>query len=282
MDELQQKKCKLLSELKTIASIQPGQTLSVTSMVITDHNTWSSWAYRKYYKEDMSRTIMFIVNTIRDGISYCECYADREIYSVLPESFKGLLNLKDTYKGLYYTHSDIDRYIDEFKKRYDKINLEAVEIELTEEEKKSFDSSNIPELVEIPDRAVPDEKFSGDINISDPEISVRGDHGSDLNYNEYGPFVQYKDEKKVVPNEEEVEKIKIEQNAQKCFLVNDLTGMELDNDNDYDQCPDQIEIKLENINNVIDIINRRNMVGYGMYPPRVRFAYMMKQIMENN
>ncbi len=105
------KKITIISNLKILASLTPGQTLSTSSMTIIDHNAWSSSLWRSYARENRKDTITFIKGIFIEAVSILKLYPCKELFDNFEPAFKGFLNLKETYKADYYTIAEIDRII---------------------------------------------------------------------------------------------------------------------------------------------------------------------------
>ena len=92
-----------------LATLQPGQTLSSTSMTIIDHNTWSTSLWRTYSGESRKATIGFIKTIFIEALHLCE--SEPELISEIEAALQGFNNLKETYAGDYPTIGEIETII---------------------------------------------------------------------------------------------------------------------------------------------------------------------------
>lgn len=109
------KQLKIISDLELISSIQPGQTLSISSMTVLNHKSWGSSLLRRYNGEDRKSTIGFIEGVLIESVSFCELSLDPAMFLGIESALKGFLSLKETYKRDYYTIGEIDRIVDNIK-----------------------------------------------------------------------------------------------------------------------------------------------------------------------
>ena len=151
---------KIVSDLKILATITPGKTLSTSTMTIIDHKAWSSSFWRTYSGENRKMTIFSIKKIFLQALSIIESYESCELLEHIKLALIGVSNLKETYKNDYYTISDIDHMLNEIEEEVvkceRKIGDSVIEIlisKLDEDEKKNLINDNTPDLkkmVEIP------------------------------------------------------------------------------------------------------------------------------------
>jgi hypothetical protein len=115
----QDRKQRIISDLKIIGSLQPNQTLSSSTMSIIDHGTWSSSLWRKYAGESRKDTINFIRNIFLDAIAIFEIDESHELILAIDEGVRGFTNLEETYRGDYLTIAEIHKIISDVR---DKMN----------------------------------------------------------------------------------------------------------------------------------------------------------------
>lgn len=101
-------KNEIISNLKIIASLQPGKTLSTTTMTIINHDSWLTPLWRGLMREDKDETITFIKNYLFKVLDKYHVDKDKDILDTLYEALDGFANLKSTYAG----YSDVTNRID--------------------------------------------------------------------------------------------------------------------------------------------------------------------------
>src|SRR3990167_4375424 len=87
-------KDELISKLKVIASIQPGQTFSTANKIPIVHNSWYTSFYRFYYQENGTETVNYIKKVFEDSEKMLH---DKHVVDALRDCVSGLENLKQTY-----------------------------------------------------------------------------------------------------------------------------------------------------------------------------------------
>lgn len=110
-------KPKIIGDLVILASITPGKTFSPSSMSIIDHNSWSTTFYRRYNGENRKNSIAHIRGIFIEALNIYSLDPCNDIIDNINEALKGILNLKETYKGDYYTIAEIDRIVNETKEK---------------------------------------------------------------------------------------------------------------------------------------------------------------------
>ena len=114
---------RIISDLSVLASLRGGQTLSTSTMKVLTHKNWSSAAWRTYSGENRKDTINFIKGILNEALDICDLSSSHDLEKVdiivanIESSLKGFSMLKTTYSGDYYIISDIDRIINDTKRR---------------------------------------------------------------------------------------------------------------------------------------------------------------------
>lgn len=109
---------RITNDLNVISSLIPGSTLSTSTMTIVDHNAWSGSFWRTYARENRTETIIHIKRIFSEAVSILKInFQDREmdyykdIIVSVETAITGVISLKDTYKGDYYTISEIESIV---------------------------------------------------------------------------------------------------------------------------------------------------------------------------
>lgn len=103
----------ILTKLKSIALIKEEDTYSTVSEEPIPHNSWSSFLYRRYNRENPVKTIQYIKEVLYSALNLINKYKDNEneIRLLLINALNGLSNLKITYKNYSNTITDIDNIL---------------------------------------------------------------------------------------------------------------------------------------------------------------------------
>lgn len=122
----QDRKQRILSDLKIVSSLQSGQTLSASTMTVIAHGSWSSSMWRKYAGESRKDTISSIKNIFMEAILILETNPSQDLIFAIDEGLKGFNNLKETYQGDYLTIVEINRIISEVRNKMNSIGTKLV------------------------------------------------------------------------------------------------------------------------------------------------------------
>lgn len=88
-------KTKVLNDLKVVASICAGDTVSTTRMIVLNHNSWMSSIWRKYSGENRKNTVQFVRMIFLESVSILD--ENTDIIPKINDAILGFLNLKITY-----------------------------------------------------------------------------------------------------------------------------------------------------------------------------------------
>ncbi len=102
---------KIISDLSVIAKLEPGKTLSSSTMTVIDHNAWSTSIWRLSTGENRKNTITTINHILLDAISIYQITPDQNLLHHIMLALRGFETLKETYTGDYYTIGDITQII---------------------------------------------------------------------------------------------------------------------------------------------------------------------------
>lgn len=112
----QDKITQVITNLKVLSSITPGKTLSTSTMTLVDHASWSGAIWRTYSGENREETIATIKRILQEALSILKLLPDsmsrNDLLISLNTALMGVLSLKDTYKGNYYTVGEINDIVD--------------------------------------------------------------------------------------------------------------------------------------------------------------------------
>lgn len=107
----------ILTKLKSISLIKEEDTYSTVSEEPILHNSWSSFFYRRYNRENPGKTIQYIKEVLYSALRLInECNDNEEkneIKSLLTDALKGFSNLKITYKNYSDTVIDINNILND-------------------------------------------------------------------------------------------------------------------------------------------------------------------------
>ncbi len=113
---------EIISQLKFISKIKPGEQVNVDNLSICSRNMFSG-IYRSMYGESRDKTFHYFSVTIRRAFEKIQAYANSEkisekmlcynIIDNLQASIEGLENAKDTYKDDRRFVCDIETMIEE-------------------------------------------------------------------------------------------------------------------------------------------------------------------------
>jgi len=104
----------IITKLKTISTIEKGQTFSPSYDLPLDHNIWSTTISRTYYREDRKKSIMYIKEILNHGYQFYIKDHNIELRKLLFCALNGLDNLKVTYKGDFMMLGLINTILDDY------------------------------------------------------------------------------------------------------------------------------------------------------------------------
>lgn len=161
-------KAKILSDLKTVSLIKPGQTLSMKDMSIVDHTSWAGALSRFRNREDHTKTISGIESIFEATLTLLKTVFDVEVSQSLEAALKGFENMKETYKGKYYIIGDINRITESTRGSLVEIVAASQAVKLTTES-----SNSKPQQAELETADIMNELITGlEELIDDPELEA--------------------------------------------------------------------------------------------------------------
>lgn len=118
-----QEKREVISDLRVISLLQPGQTLSPKLMSILDHKAWFTTIWRTAQNENRDTTVDHIHKILREALYILEYdpYIDQNLITNIKLALNGIKSLRDTYFDTCYVIFDINKIIS-----YTTINLELI------------------------------------------------------------------------------------------------------------------------------------------------------------
>lgn len=117
----QDRKVRIIADLKVLSILSRGQTLSPSTMTPVYHDSWSTSLFRARAGEDRTKTIAHIKGIFTEALSILSIDCDQDILNHMEPALKGFAVLKDTYRRDYYTMAEIDRIIDSVRCRLNDI-----------------------------------------------------------------------------------------------------------------------------------------------------------------
>ena len=109
----------IINQLKLIASLQEGQTLSTSSETTVTHNAWLTTLWRTYYSEDRKKSMQYINNAFLNAITLYQSGVD--IKNEITKALQGLEKLKLTYKDDHDLRGLVVKIIDDTNVEIEKI-----------------------------------------------------------------------------------------------------------------------------------------------------------------
>ncbi len=130
---------QVLSDLKLIASILPGKTLSVTYKNVVDHNSWYTSFSRSYNRENRDKTIDYIKSIFSNALNMYETDNSTELIVSIEAAIVGLENLKSTYPTKL---EEIDMLLDYVQFRFGELLNHHRTVSITEYDNSFLESIN--------------------------------------------------------------------------------------------------------------------------------------------
>ena len=107
---------ELLKNLEVISQITPGKTLSVSTMSVVDHNSWSSAVTRRINGESRNKSIIHIKFLLLEAVSFYKLTQDLEIRDAISSAIDGFNNLTLTYETDTKSVDEIKQIVSENRK----------------------------------------------------------------------------------------------------------------------------------------------------------------------
>lgn len=114
--DVKDKRDRIVSELKMVAALTPGETISTSTMSIIRHDSWSTSFWRKYSRENRHKTISYVRDLLTEAIDNFKINRDDELLNNIEQALIGVSELKETYKGDLTTVDEIESIISQIKK----------------------------------------------------------------------------------------------------------------------------------------------------------------------
>ena len=128
---------EIISQLKFISKIRPGEQVNVDNLSICSRNVFSG-IYRSMYGEGRDKTLHFFSIIIRRAFEKVQAYANSEKISEqmtcsklienLFNAIQGLENAKDTYKDDRRFVCDIETLIENIESKLDELKVSKPEL----------------------------------------------------------------------------------------------------------------------------------------------------------
>lgn len=141
----QDKRDKILSDLRQLSLLEPGKTLSVSTMTVVDHGSWSSSIWRRYAREDRKQTLAHIRAIFSEALSLLELAPSTDLANSFEPALRGVSHLKETYRGDYYVIGEINRIIETTQARLSEVIRYIFRSSVNSEDNNKVASHNEPE-----------------------------------------------------------------------------------------------------------------------------------------